>query len=403
MPSRSAALLEAALALGSEHELEPVLRRIVESATAVVGACYGALGRYDEHGEIQTFVHVGVDAGTVERIGRLPRGRGLLGEVIVADGPIRLDDLGADPRSCGFPPHHPPMRTFLGVPVATGSRRYGNLYLTEKRNGRPFDDEDERLIVTLAAFAAAAIENALLVAAERERASALAELAAARERERLRQEMLTRVIGAQEAERARVARDLHDEIGQGLTSVLLGLRLVETALTGDPPNLDDAHRHSADLHQLATQALRDVRRLAFELRPTVLDDVGLVAALRRLVADVAARRGIVPELAVGGLDGQAARLPGEVETVAYRVVQEALTNAIRHSRGSSVSVVVARSAGRLRVLVEDDGTGFDPAAVPATSLGLRGMRERAALVGGSVTVTSAPAWGTAVVLEVPLA
>ena len=103
MPSRSAALLEAALALGSEHELEPVLRRIVESATAVVGACYGALGRYDEHGEIQTFVHVGVDAGTVERIGRLPRGRGLLGEVIVADGPIRLDDLGADPAPAGSP------------------------------------------------------------------------------------------------------------------------------------------------------------------------------------------------------------------------------------------------------------------------------------------------------------
>src|SRR6266545_3599139 len=147
MPSRSAALLEAALALGSEHELEPVLRRIVE------------------HGEIQTFVHVGVDAATVARIGRLPRRRGLLGEVIAADGPIRLDDLGADPRSCGFPPHHPPMRTFLGVPVASGSRRYGNLYLTEKRDGRPFDDQDERLIVTLAAFAAAAIESALLVAA----------------------------------------------------------------------------------------------------------------------------------------------------------------------------------------------------------------------------------------------
>jgi signal transduction histidine kinase len=403
MPSRSAALLEAALALGSEHELELVLGRIVESATAVVGARYAALGRYDEHGEIQTFVHVGADAGTVARIGHLPRGRGLLGEVIVADGPIRLDDLGADPRSCGLPPHHPPMLTFLGVPVATGTRRYGNLYLTEKRDGRPFDDEDERLIVTLAAFAAAAIENALLVATERERATALAELAAAREREHLRQEMLARVIDAQEAERARVARDLHDEIGQGLTSVLLGLRLVETSLASHPPNLDDAREHSADLHQLVTQALREVRRLAFELRPTVLDDVGLVAALQRLVADVTARRGIVPELAVDGLDGQAARLPSQIETVAYRMVQEALTNALRHSRGSSVSVVVARSAGQLRVLVEDDGTGFDPAAVPATSLGLRGMRERAALVGGSVTVTSAPGLGTAVVLEVPLA
>src|SRR6266498_2777376 len=317
-PSRSTVLLEAALVLGSQHELEPVLQRIVESAAKVAGARYSALGRYDEHGQIRSFVHHGIDPDTVARVGQLPRGHGLLGEVIVASGPIRLDDLTADPRARGFPPHHPPMRSFLGVPLVSGSRRYGNLYLTEKRGGGSFDEEDERLIVTLAAFAAAAIENALLVEAERERAAARAELAAAREREWLREEMLAGVIGAQEAERARVARDLHDEIGQDLTSVLLG-----------------------------------VRRLAFELRPTVLDDVGLLAAVQRLAADVAARHGLTHQIEVDGL-GQAERLPAEVETAAYRVIQEAVTNVVRHAHAGSVRIAVARSADRLRVAVTDD-------------------------------------------------
>ncbi len=394
-------LLEAALALGTEHELEPVLQRIVDSAATVADSRYSALGRYDEHGQIRCFVHHGVDPDTVARIGRLPRGRGLLGEVIVARGPIRLDDLRADPRAGGFPPHHPPMRSFLGVPLVSGSRRYGNLYLAEKRGGGSFDEEDERLIVTLAAFAAAAIENALLVEAERERAGARAELAAARARERLREEMLAKVIGAQEAERARVARDLHDEIGQDLTSVLLGLRLVETSLAGEPPDLDGARKHGAELRELVTDALGDVRRLAFELRPTVLDDVGLLAAVQRLAADVAARHGLAYQLEVDGL-GEAERLAAEVETVAYRVIQEAVTNVVRHARAASVRIAVTRSAAGLRVSVTDDGVGFDPAAAGSGSLGLRGMHERAALAGGHVGVTSASGHGTTVVLEVPL-
>lgn len=394
-------LLEAALALGTEHELEPVLQRIVDSAAKVADARYSALGRYDERGQIRSFVHHGIDPDTATRIGHPPRGRGLLGEVIVASGPIRLDDLTTDPRARGFPPHHPPMRSFLGVPLVSGSRRHGNLYLAEKRGGGSFDEEDERLVVTLAAFAAAAIENALLVEAERERAAARAELAAARERERLREQMLARVISAQEAERARVARDLHDEIGQDLTSVLLGLRLVETSLSSGPPDLDAARKHSGELRELVTDALGDVRRLAFELRPTVLDDVGLLAAVQRLAADVAARHGITFQLEVDGL-GQAERLPAEIETVAYRVVQEAVTNVVRHARAASLRIDVARTADHLRTTVTDHGVGFDPTTVGSPSLGLRGMLERAALVGGHVSLTAAPGQGTTVVLEVPL-
>lgn len=391
---RSAALLRAALALSERRPLPDTLALIVTSARSLARAAYAALAVYDEAGTIETFVHEGVDPGTAAALGRPPRGHGLLGEVIMAEGAIRLTDVAADARFRGFPAHHPAMRTFLGVPVATGRRRYGNLYLGDKEGGVPFDDADERLVGTLAAFAAAAIENVRLVETERD-------LAAARARERVQQEMLSRVIDAQEAERARVARDLHDEIGQSLTSVLLGLRLVEDALAGPRPDVEDCRRRAAEVRDLVAGALQEARTLAFDLRPTVLDDLGLVAALRRLVGVMDARRPPTVDLEVHGLD-DGTRLAPEIETVVYRVVQEALTNVARHAAASAASVVVAREGARVRAVVEDDGRGFEPAAVERASLGLGGMTERAALVGGSVDVDSGPGRGTTVRLEVPV-
>ncbi len=280
-------------------------------------------------------------------------------------------------------------------------RRFGNLYLTEKNDGQPFDDQDERHTVTLAAFAACAIENTLLVAAEREHAGALSELAAAEERSRAQRDTLAKVLEAQEAERARVARDLHDQTGQALTSVLLGLRLVETCLAQDEPDLADARSRTDEVRELVTEALEEVRQLAFELRPTVLDDVGLVAALRRLTGDLAAQRRVDVDLAVDGL-GDDSRFPSELETILYRVVQEALTNVVRHADASQVGVTITCLPGLLAARIVDDGVGFDPAA-QQESLGLLGMTERAALAGGRVEITSSPGSGTIVVVEVPLA
>lgn len=386
-------LLAGALELTAEHDLDHILGRMVRRAAEVAGARFAALGVYDAEGRIERFVHCGIDAGTVARIGRYPQGRGLLGEVIVADGPIRLGDLGVDPRSVGFPAHHPEMRSFLGVPVRLGTRRFGNLYLTEKLGRDEFDAEDERLIVTLAAFAAAAIEAALLVTTERE-------LAAARERAHAQSEMLGRVIHAQEAERARVARDLHDQIGQSLTSVLLGLRLVDGALARDTPDLDDARAHTSEVRGLVAQALDEVRRLAFDLRPTVLDDVGLVAALRRLAGEHTERYRVPVELTLVGIDDDT-RLPSEVETVVYRVVQEALTNVARHAEASRADVELAVEGHGVRARVVDDGVGFTVGDHVLGSLGLGGMRERASLVGGRLDIITGPGEGTTVVLKVP--
>jgi CheY-like chemotaxis protein len=249
----------------------------------------------------------------------------------------------------------------------------------EKLGHAPFEENDEEAMVTLAAFAAAAIDGARLMAAERERGAALADAAAARERERQREETLSLIIAAQEDERARVARDLHDEIGQALTGVLLGLHLVDTAMRAEPVDVQRAAMRIGDVRELVAEALRQVRRLASDLRPTVLDDLGLSAALERLVADVGGRHGVRVVLHSGGVDARG-RLPAPVETVAYRVVQESLTNVVRHAGASRVSVEVHAQADRVLVRVVDDGAGFDVGA-SGGSLGLRGMAERAQLAG----------------------
>lgn len=393
-PERLRTLLRAAIELSAPHERDDVLQEIVHSAAAVVTARYAALGVYDDAGRLTTFVHHGIDAGVVEAIGEYPHGLGLLGEVIIADEPVRLADLAADPRAVGFPPNHPPMRTFLGVPISRAGRRYGNLYLTEKAGGAPFDDTDEALATALAAFAAGAIETAELLASERSRA-------AAEEQARSRRELLGQIIAAQEAERARVSRDLHDDVGQALTSVLLGLRLVEDSLAAADVDPAYARQRVADLRELVADGLRRTRQLAFDLRPTVLDDVGLAAALQRLTDDVASRSGLAVELDAAALAPDE-RFAPEIETVIYRVVQEALTNVVRHASASTASVALACRGGVIRVFVEDDGAGFQPEMVPASAhLGLEGMLERAELVGGTVSVTSESGVGTTVILEVP--
>ena len=400
--ARVAILLDRALEIGGEHDLDGVLHRIVQGAAEVAGARYAALGVYGADGLLTTFVHHGLDDDAAARIGDAPVGRGLLGETIVTDRPIRVTDIGSDPRSCGFPAQHPQMHSFLGAPIARGGRRFGNLYLADKIDAEEFDDDDEALVVTLAAFAASAIEHTSLVASERARVEAVAGQVAAEERERARQELLAAVIGAQEVERARVSRDLHDDIGQALTSVMLGLRLIEEPLHHATGDIADAERRMAELRQLVAGALDRTRRLAFELRPTVLDDLGLAPALARLATDTAERSGLLVDAVVDAAP-QHAELSPEVATAVYRVVQEALTNVVRHAEATTASVAVTVGNSRLRALVEDDGHGFDPTQPAGDHLGLRGMRERAELVGGSIAITSEPGTGTTIVMEVPIA
>lgn len=204
------------------------------------------------------------------------------------------------------------------------------------------------------------------------------------------------VWSVQEAERRRLARELHDGIGQTLTALKQQIEMVVQAAAADLPA--PAAGRLRDAAQLAAQALRETRELSHLLRPQILDDLGLGPALQWLSRTFQERTGTVVALEVHGLD---ARLPAEHETLAFRLVQEALNNVAKHAAASSVTVRVALAGGELRVAVADDGGGFEPRAVGHEGSGLRGMRDRVELFGGHIEVDSRPGGGTRIAAAVP--
>jgi PAS domain S-box-containing protein len=217
-----------------------------------------------------------------------------------------------------------------------------------------------------------------------------------RRAEAAREELMRRLVTAQEDERRRVARELHDSVGQLLTALSLGVRAVRDAGPLPPAALERLD----EVQRVADELGRTTHDLAVRLRPTALDDVGLVAAVQHEVADWSARTGVEVRFQAVGLGSQ--RFPPEVETVLYRVVQEALTNVLRHANARLVSVVIERANGLAIAIIEDNGIGFDPdAAAGGGRLGLLGMRERVALLGGMLEVESSPGAGTTVIARLP--
>jgi signal transduction histidine kinase len=215
-----------------------------------------------------------------------------------------------------------------------------------------------------------------------------------------RSQLLQRVISAQEDEQRRIARDLHDEIGQGLTSLLVGLRTLEESKT-----FETAKQRAGELRQIGGRVHDEIRRLARGLRPSVLDDLGLAEAVARYAEDYEQTHGIAVSVSLP--DRSAARLPEAVETALFRVTQEALTNVVKHAGARHVDLVVARDRSCVRLRVSDDGRGFDPGAVlrgPAggRSFGLTNMAERAALLDGVLAVESRAGGGTTLTLEIPM-
>lgn len=221
-----------------------------------------------------------------------------------------------------------------------------------------------------------------------------------RRKEEVRTRLLERVISAQEEERRRIARELHDETGQSLTSLALGLQALEGV--EDPEELK---ARTVELRSLVAKTLEEVHLLARALRPSILDDLGLVAALERCVKGYEAATGLRMDFYARGFDGR--RLPLHLETALYRIVQEALTNVVKHAQARNVSVLLERRGRDLVAVVEDDGQGFDIDAArhsrgEGQGLGIIGIEERVSLAGGRFTVESKPGMGTTVVVEMPL-
>ncbi|MGH3572571.1 MAG: GAF domain-containing protein [Pseudonocardiaceae bacterium] len=390
-------LMDAGLALSSELDVHALFERFTETACRLVDARYGAL-LIDDAGTLVKFVAHGIDPALAELIGNPPSRTGLHGYLLRDRQTLLIDDLTTDPRVQGFPPHHPVMRTFLGVPICYQGHVIGELLLTDKLTGPHFTTEDASITEVLASFAGIAYTNARILSAERQsvaRAHILLEL---QRRPRLDEAVLWSMEWAREEERARLAREFHDGLGQMLTSIVLFAKDLEDAAE------DELSTQVAKLRRLAEQTLRETRGFAQALRPFELDDLGLVPALQRLVDHSEQPSGPHIDFAVGAIRQPVAP---EVETTVYRVVQEALTNAAKHAYAHSISVTLTIRGKRLITVVEDDGRGFDAQSALRTcstsrGLGLVDMAERARYVGGQLSVESHPGAGTMVRLVLPV-
>jgi signal transduction histidine kinase len=355
------AVSAAVLAVTRHLSVHEVFQVIVRAAAQLLDARYAALGVPDDAGSFAEFVVEGVSDEEWEAIGPLPRQHGLLAVMLREDKVQRLADVRRAPAFEGWPAAHPVLRDFLGVPIRDGEDTLGIIFLANKREPGGFTADDEERLILFAAHAAIALTNARLYERNRE---------------------LTVI-----EERTRLARELHDAVAQKLFS----LRLTAAAALAAADPAPELER----VQTLAKEALAELREVIFELRPAELAGDGLAESLRKHVQVLdrvwsAGRRTAVR------FEGEDVPLPPETEAVVFRIAQEALYNALRHGRPHEVTVRLSPGALEVR----DDGVGFDTASDSRDGLGLASMRERAASVGGVLTIDSSRA-GTVVRLEVP--
>ena len=367
-------LIEAGLTLAAELDLDTVLQHIVELAREITGATYGALGVLASDRTIERFITTGISDADRERIGDPPTGHGILGLLIERQQPIRLPDLTADARSYGFPPNHPPMRSFLGAPVRALGLVFGNIYLTDKQGAETFSDDDEAALVVLATQAGVAIENARLY------------------EETLRAQVELRRLEVLE-DRERIAKDLHDGVVQSLFAVGMGLQGA-TAMAHDAEIAARIENAVEDIDR----TIQDLRNYIFGLRPGILADRQLDEAIRELCAEFEDRSGVVTVAAIE--DRAAAQLASRAGDV-IQLVRETLSNVGRHANATTCRVSLRQLVDlAIELEVDDDGRGFNIDA-PRTGMGLANLEARVASMGGTFIAASIAGDGTTVTARWP--
>jgi signal transduction histidine kinase len=365
------ALSDAVGAIAGVLDLEAVLQLIVDRARTLVPARYAALGIVNERGRIEQFITSGISDEQRVRLGDPPQGHGLLGLIITEGRSFRIPEISAHPASYGFPPHHPPMHSLLGVPVRLKGRAIGNFYLTDKVHAPEFDDDDQRLVELFAQHAAIAIENARLHAA-------VGRLAVVEERER-------------------IGRDLHDGIIQSLYALGLSLEDVPDLMPDDPAEASARIDRAIDG---LNATIGDLRGFIVGLRPDPLAALGLPELLAGIVEQF--RRNTTADVEVAIAD-DVPDLPDDRRSEVAHIAREALSNVSRHAAAGRVEVRLERAGAAVVLTVADNGRGFDPgAAAPSGHYGLANMRERAIALGGRLDVESRPGEGTTVMMTVPV-
>ena len=358
-------------AIAELRSVDEILQVIVDRVRPLVGARYAALGTVDGDGVIERFITSGIDAETRRRIGPLPRGHGFLGLIVRENRSFRIPDIAVDPRRFGFPPHHPPMHCFLGVPVHVKGRSVGNLYLTDKAGATEFSEVDQRLVEAFAVHAGIAIENARL------------------------HEQVQRLAIVDERER--ISNELHDSIIQSLYAVGLSLEDVPDLLEDDPAEVERRVERAIDSLHLT---IRDIRNFIFGLRPELLGGTTLLSGLAAILEEF--RHNSLIDVELDAAD--APREPGgEATAHLLGIVNEALSNIARHSGASRATVRLGGAAddGTFRLVISDNGHGFDPSAPGALGhVGLVNMRSRCATIGATMDIVSG-ATGTTIEIRLP--
>jgi signal transduction histidine kinase len=386
------ALFETSRILASTLDLDTILR---DSVTKIVSllepAGLGLIYLEDPNAQGLVLASRSDDVAVPSEL-TLTLGEATAGQVYQTAQPVccpQADDAGdaADGAVEGSPARQGTTNV-LGVPLLSQGRVIGALVMVSREGSPVFSPKDLPLVQALGSQLSIAMENARLYA----------EVA---EKERVRGQLLDRAVSAQEDERKRIARELHDETGQALSGVLMGLSGVETAMTSSLPL---ARGRLNDLKAFTNQALDELRNLVADLRPVLLDDLGLVAALHWFATRYQERSGVEVQLTVAG---NRRRLDPRVETVLFRVAQEAMTNTAKHAQAQHVRLLLTLGDDAATLSVEDDGRGFDPATVldshyDRPAWGLLGIQERMALVGGSFDLWSKPGAGARVSVRVPL-
>jgi signal transduction histidine kinase len=371
--SALAALDEAARAIAATRDVEDVLQLIVDRVRNLVDASYAALGIVGSNGLIERFITAGLTAEARRAIGPLPQGRGLLGLIIREARSYRIPSIANHPDSSGFPPNHPTMTSFLGVPVTAHGKAVGNFYLTDKRGAAEFSAADQHMVELFARHAGIAIDNARLHAQARR-------LAVAEERDR-------------------IGRDLHDGIIQSLYAVGLSLEDVPDLMTEAP---DDASGRVDGAIESINLVIRDIRNFIYGLRPEAVDGSQVVAGIAALAEEL--RHGGLVNVDVNLDPVIDLGLTPEAGAELLNLVREALSNATRHAHAMRISIDLRADDDGSILTIEDDGIGFDPDR-PAERghHGLANMRARSAMIKGQLEIESGHGSGTTIRLRMPTA
>jgi two-component system sensor histidine kinase DevS len=371
LQERLIALHRASLELVKDVSLDHLLERIARVACEQSDARYAALGVLDEEGKLVKFITVGMTDEEIKRMAHPPVGKGLIGELMNTEVPLRIPVIADHTRSAGFPEHHPAMTSFLGVPIRAGNIQLGQIYLTNKMDATEFTADDEKIIQMLAAYAAAAIQNARL----HENTHRLAVL----------------------EERERIGMDLHDGIIQYIYGVGLSLESALHSFEEDPEDAKTRIQHSiAGLNQ----AIRDLRAYILDLRPRQMGSEGLLSGINRLISEF--RANTLVQVQVSASDNDLQDLPQISSTVLFHICQEALANIAKHSRAKQVDISFWATEERILMEIHDNGRGFDMEKMNASiGHGVANMQTRARAVGGDVDISSVMGEGTTVLAWIP--